>query len=360
MTSFYINGRFLCKRVTGVQRYGREVTRELDLIIDGLNGSVEAEILVPRTASNIPSYRAISVRRVGFLAGNAWEQLELPVYCRGRVLFTPGSAAPLLHARNVPTIHDTAIFSAPDGYVTRYGLWYKILGWILCRTSEKVLTVSEFSKGELLRWCCKDPGKVVVTYSGWDHVIAVEPDARVLEKWGLEPGSYILSVGSKNPNKNFLGMARALPYLEGCGFDIVIAGHHDDPVFRQTTAQLQGVKNIGYVTDAELRSLYENAACFVFPSLYEGFGLPPLEALSLGCKSVVVSNRASLPEVYAGMATFCNPDDPRDIAEKILQSVRSPKRTEEEVKELQARVRRFSWNACANKVWEALQECIND
>ena len=130
MTSFYINGRFLCKRVTGVQRYGREVTRELDLIIDGLNGSVEAEILVPRTASNIPSYRAISVRRVGFLAGNAWEQLELPVYCRGRVLFTPGSAAPLLHARNVPTIHDTAIFSAPDGYVTRYGLWYKMLGWI--------------------------------------------------------------------------------------------------------------------------------------------------------------------------------------------------------------------------------------
>ena len=193
--------------------------------------------------------------------------------------------------------------------------------------------------------------------------IAVEPDARVLEKWGLEPGSYILSVEvQNNPDENFLGdgtgiaLSRGLRlrhrYRRACVDDTSVTGNDE--------LQLQGVKNIGYGTDAQLRSLYENAACFVFPSLYEGFWLPPLEALSLGCKSVVVSNRASLPEVYAGMATFCNPDDPRDIAEKILQSVRSPKRTEEEVKELQARVRRFSWNACANKVWEALQECIND
>lgn len=354
----YVNGRFLCKRVTGVQRYGREVLRELDQILAGLNGSVEAEILVPRVATDIPNYRAISVRKVGFLTGNAWEQLELPFYCRGCPLFTPGSAAPLLHTRNVPTIHDTAIFSAPRGYVTRYGIWYKVLAWILCRTALKVLTVSEFSKGELLHWCCKDPEKIVVTYSGWDHVLAVEPDAGVLTKWSLEPGRYILLVGSRNPNKNFVGMAQALPYLEGCGFDIVIAGHHDDPVFRRSAAKLTGIKNIGYVTDAELRSLYENAGCFVFPSLYEGFGLPPLEALALGCKSVVVSDRASLPEIYAGMATFCNPEDPRDIAEKILQSIRSPQRSAEEARELQARVAKLSWQACASKVWGALEACI--
>ena len=116
--------------------------------MDGLNGSVKRRSSFLAQPPTFPGARAISVRKVGFLTGNAWEQLELPLYCRGRVLFTPGSAAPLLHARNVPTIHDTAIFDAPDGYVTRYGLWYKILGWLLCRTSEKVLTVSGSLEGQ--------------------------------------------------------------------------------------------------------------------------------------------------------------------------------------------------------------------
>lgn len=358
--SFCINGRFLGRRITGVQRYGREVVRELDLRLSTLDGVINAEILVPQIPKDLPSYRAIRVRRVGFLTGHAWEQLELPFYCHGRPLFTPSSAAPLLYPKNLPTIHDTAIFSAPSGYSARYGNWYKILGWILCRTSLKVLTVSEFSKAELLRWCCKRPESIVVTYSGWDHAVAAEPDPRVLEKWGLLPGRYILSVGSKNPNKNFRGVALALPYLRGCGLDIVIAGHHDDPVFRRTAADFPGIKSIGYVTDPELRSLYENAACFVFPSLYEGFGLPPLEALALGCNRVVVSDRASLPEIYAGMASFCDPGSPQDIAEKVLAAIGAPRRTQEESRELQAQIRRYSWKACADKVWEALHEFLDE
>jgi glycosyltransferase involved in cell wall biosynthesis len=354
----YINGRFLAAPVTGVQRYGRELLRELDLILAGSDGTIRAEILLPKIPADIPEYRAISVRKVGRLKGHSWEQLELPFYCRGHLLFTPSSAAPLLHNANVVTIHDTAIFSAPHGYSPGYRLWYKVLGWVLCRTALKVLTVSEFSKHELLRWCCPSAEKVAVIYEGSEHARSVEADPVALAKFGLGQGKYIFAVGSKNPNKNFRGLARALPYLKGQGYDIAVAGNTDDPVFRHCAAQLKDVRDLGYVTDAELRALYEGAACFVFPSFYEGFGLPPLEALALGC-NVVVSDRASMPEVFAGLATFCNPDDPADIAEKILSSIRNSNRGAGSTDLLMEKIAKFSWKACARDTWKILESCLS-
>lgn len=357
MKKLYVNGRFLTGTFTGVQRYGRELLRELDLVLQDLNGSVQAEILVPRGATEIPTYRVMAVRRVGFLTGHAWEQLELPLYCRGHVLFTPSSAAPLLHRRNVVTIHDAAIFSAPGGYSWRYRTWYRILGLVLCRTALKVLTVSEFSKQELMRWCCHDESRIAVIYESGEHARRVSSDSSILERFSLSAGRYILAVGSNNPNKNFRALARVLPYLRHLSYEVAVAGNHDDRVFRSTAAGMDGVKELGHVTDEELRALYEGAACFVFPSLYEGFGLPPLEALSLGCP-VAVSNRASMPEVFSGLATFFDPDDPEDIARKILEAVEARHgQIGDEAKVRQ--LARFSWETCATETWAVLQDCLS-
>lgn len=358
MSHLYINGRFLSGPLTGVQRYGRELLRELDAILAGLKDSIHAEVLVPTGSKNLPQYRAIPIRRVGFLNGHAWEQLELPFYCRGHVLFTPSSAAPLLHSRNVVTIHDAAVFSAPNGYSLPYRIWYRILGRVLCRSAIKILTVSEFSKQELLRWCCRDDSKIAIIYEGREHAHAVEADSSILGRFSLTSGRYVFAAGSNNPNKNFRILAQVLPHLRDLGYDVAVAGNHDDRVFRSAAAKTSAVKELGSVTDAELRALYENAACFVFPSLYEGFGLPPLEALSLGCP-VVVSDRASMPEVFGGLAQLCNPNDPEDIAKQIIAAIGSAREQRNSEAAMDLQLARFSWRTCARETWEVLEECLS-
>src|SRR5207253_1940106 len=124
--------------------------------------------------------------------------------------------------------------------------------------------------------------------------------------------SYVLAVGSLTPNKNFNGVVRAATLLGDLDCKIVAAGGANTRVFNGVALADDALIMAGYVTDGELHALYENAACFIFPSFYEGFGLPPLEAMHCGCP-VIVSDRASLPEVCGEAAVYCDPDDPADM-----------------------------------------------
>ena len=210
-TTLYINGRFLSQTITGVQRYGRELLRELDILLGNNESNLKVVVLIPRNVSDLPSYRHLSIRRIGILAGHAWEQLELPLYSFRNLLFTPGGGAPLLHPRNVITIHDTAVCSAPAAFSFAFRKWYTFLYRRLCATSVRVLTVSSFSKSELIRWYGANPDNVTVTYLGCDHAKVVKADDGILQKHGLQKYGYILAVSTKHPNKNFDGIIKALP-----------------------------------------------------------------------------------------------------------------------------------------------------
>jgi glycosyltransferase involved in cell wall biosynthesis len=115
------------------------------------------------------------------------------------------------------------------------------------------------------------------------------------------------------------------------------------------------VKSLGFVNDNELRTLYENAACFVFPSFYEGFGLPPLEAIAVGCP-VVIARAASLPEVFGDVAAYCDPYSPLDIARRISYVLQGERPSRES---LWARAARFTWEDCALKTWSILLEALS-
>lgn len=325
MKTIYINGRFLGAPLSGVPRYGRSLLRELDAVLDAFPASLRVEILVPGSVLETQTYKHLKIRAVGQLHGHAWEQLELPLYAWNGVLFTPTGSAPILHRRNVLTIHDAIVFAAPAGFSRMYMVWYRILSLILSRTALKVITVSEFSKRELQRWCGAMPDRVSVIYPGVDHLLKVAADPGVLQRNGLSRFAYALAVGSVSPNKNFKGILSALPLLADTELAVVFIGRTGAKVgqhgSKAATLDTSDVKDLGVVTDAELRALYENAGCFVFPSFYEGFGLPPLEALSLGCPTVV-SNTASLPEVCGAVALLCNPNDPADIAMAIKKALR--------------------------------------
>jgi glycosyltransferase involved in cell wall biosynthesis len=337
--------------VTGTQRYARELLEKLDGILVASGPSAPSvTILVPPSDRELPKFERLKVARAGRYSGRLWEQFELPYYARGGVLFTPVGGAPLLHRRNIITIHDVSVFAAPDGYSFSFRTWYKFIYWTLCRTALHVLTVSHFSKAELEKWCGADPKQITVTYLGSEHALRPQPDPGVLAKNHLEQFRYVLVVGSRNPNKNMAGVLRSLPYLADSTIQVAIAGQNNVKVFGELQIADERVHDLGYITDSELRTLYENAACFVFPSFYEGFGLPPLEALALGCPTVVAAT-SSLTELFEGVAFLCNPKDPADIADKITKAYHA-------AKENRADYRRFAsgfrWGDCAKATWDVL------
>jgi glycosyltransferase involved in cell wall biosynthesis len=351
-----INGRFLSHPVTGVQRYARELLWKFDAFSASIAHSKnpQIEVLVPANVARIPLYKRLHVRKIGFLSGHLWEQLELPFYCRGKLLFTPGAAAPLLHRWNAVTMHDTAVFSAPAGYSLCYRMWYRMLGRLLGRTAIQVFTVSEFSKHEIVKWTGASSNKIMVTHLGSEHIRRVQEDVSIITKHGLKSGKFILAVGVENSNKNVYGILRAIDLLKQPDIPLVIAGGRNQDVFGTAVPISQSVKQVGYVSDAELRALYEHAACLAFPSFYEGFGLPPLEAIACGCP-IVVSTKGSLPEIFSGSALFTDAGNPSDIAEKLQCALdgRAPGR-----KYLMECASAYSWSKCAEQTWNALLRCI--
>ncbi len=356
MKRIAINGRFLSQAVTGVQRYAREMLRELDCSLASLPaGADPVEVLVPRKAGVYPSYKSLLIREVGRLKGQAWEQIELPLHCRGKILFTPCGGAPILHNCNVVTIHDASVFATPNAYSRAYVRWYR---WLFCRlgrTARRIITVSEFSKSELVRYCRIDPSGISVTHSGCDHVACELPDYSILHKFGLSKFSYVLAVSSRNPNKNFRGVVHAMKLLRDSPLPFVIAGEMNSHVFGKSEGLPASVLQIGRVSDAQLRALYEEAGCFVYPSFYEGFGLPPLEAMACGCP-VIAGDIGALRETCGDAAAFCSPADPSSIAECIASVMTDGEVRQKLIEKGYLHTQSFRWAKTAEDTWKVLTE----
>lgn len=342
--SVLVNGRFLSQPVTGVQRYAHELLAALDtLICSGQLPEVAVTVLAPHNILRRPPWKSIEFRQIGKLTGHLWEQLELPLFARGQLLFTPSGGAPLFHNRNVITIHDAAPFSTPHAYSLVYRTYYKTLQRLLARTAAQIITVSEFSKKELVRHLRLPPNRISVTMLSGQHILREPPDQSIFSRLSLPKEPYVLAVASRNPNKNIPTLEAAFSSLKLPGVWLVLAGGSNSAVFGKSEALGATVRQLGTVTDAELRCLYENAACFVFPSFYEGFGLPPLEALTVGCP-IVVSRAASLPEVFGDVASYFDPHSVPDIAAKISSVLHSNNTSRQQLIE---KSNEFSWEKCA-------------
>lgn len=356
----YINGRFLTQTVTGVQRYAMEIVTAFDelLCVSPRDGDATRVILLaPRSARQRIGqlgWRRVEARVVGRLEGHLWEQLELPWYARRGLLFSPGNTGPLLMRRQIATIHDAAVWAVPFAYGRAFRTWYRLLLPLLGRSVRRVLTVSEFSRKELSRHLGVHPGSVKAIWEGGDHMRRIASDEGVLLRHKLQRDRYVLAVSSLMPSKNFGRLVQALEYLGDVDFTVAIAGGYSSKVFStQTAMQSEHITHLGYVTDGELRALYENALCFVYPSMYEGFGLPPVEAMTCGCP-VIVAKAASLPEICGDAALYCDPTDPRDIARAIrLLAGNSSLRDELRAKG-RIRAAELTWKACAEGVWSEL------
>ncbi|MDB4991686.1 MAG: glycosyl transferase, group 1 family protein [Myxococcaceae bacterium] len=354
-----INGRFLSQRATGVQRYALETLRALDRLLSSGARPVSFDLeLVAPPGTQDPALSCIRLRHVGTRQGHAWEQLDLLAASRGHHLLSFGPTGPLLKRDQTVTIHDAAVRAVPHTYSKAFRAWYGLAMPLLVRRAAQVMTVSEFSRGELSRYFGADPKAVRVSGEGYQHATRIVSDPSVLASHGLLPKSYVLAVSSVTPHKNFAVIARAAARLGGAGFQVVVAGDNSQAIFGDTDlSAVASVKFVGYVSDGELRALYENAALFVFPSLYEGFGLPPLEAMAFDCP-VVASNAASIPEVCGEAALYFEPTDDEHLARLIERLMQSPAERAALVEKGRAQLQHHSWEASALAHLSALEQVL--
>lgn len=361
-----INSRFLTQPITGVQRYSHEITKEL------LRLDKDKFILVaPKEVRAEYSEIFVTINTPISISGHPWEQIVLP-RCfnklKGEILFSPGNTGPLNIYNQVVTIHDAAVFTRPEGFNSNFVKWYRFLLPRLAKKARRLVTVSEFSKVELVESLNIPPEKVVPIYNGVGEIFKPHSQDRqdFIAKNGL-PERYVLALGSRAKNKNFLGLLKAWELLvredKMQDISLVIAGGTASTLqadeISVLLSKLPNVHDAGYVTDETLPLLYSSAEAFVFPSFYEGFGLPPLEAMACGTP-VVVANTASLPEVVGDAGVYVNPYDVEDIARGIykvlidmqLQSNLSSKGLE--------RAKQFTWKKTAKETFQVFEEVASD
>jgi glycosyltransferase involved in cell wall biosynthesis len=321
-----VNGRFLGQRITGAQRYARELLTAMDDCLHNdlrLRGRLSLTVLIPRGTQR-PAFRSIEVLEIGRLQGHFWEQAELPWHSGEELLLNLCNTAPLRGRQMVATILDASVYAVPQAYSRGFRTWYRIMIPVVGRRSQRVITISQFSRAELERYARIDPTKTSVVYGSGEHILRTPADNQILDRLSLRSRPYVLAVSSRSLHKNVSRVAEAVGLLPKTSFDLVFAGGENPRVFRGNAA-LSGerIRATGYVSEGELRALYQGAACFVYPSLYEGFGLPPLEAMTCGCPTIV-SRTASLPEVCGDAALYCDPADPGDIARHIGELMETP------------------------------------
>jgi glycosyltransferase involved in cell wall biosynthesis len=274
---------------------------------------------------------------------------------------------PLVRCRSVVTIHDCIHLMFPQYLPNRMALAYARTSiGLAARRATRVMTVSESSKRDILRFVDVEPDRIDVIYNAYDERFGIEPGeddvVRVRERYQLHD-EFVLYAGNVKPHKNLERLIDAFSLVRKRGLDhlkLVLIGDEISryAALRRAVHQHQlhkYVRFLGYLPQETLAVMYRLAGVFVFPSLYEGFGLPPLEAMASGTP-VVTSNVSSLPEVAADAAVLVDPYDPGAIADGIERVLTNEDLRADLRRRGLARARQFSWEQSVRRVREIYSE----
>jgi glycosyltransferase involved in cell wall biosynthesis len=316
-----INGRFLARRPTGVDRFAYELVRSIDQLLesdDAAAAGLQVELLVPGGVKlERDAFSRITVRSLPG-GGQLWEQFVLPFAARGTLLLNLCNTGPLFVREQVTVLHDAAPVRVPEAYKRAFRAWYSIMAPCIGRVARRVLTVSEFSRREIEQAYRIPPSKIGVIPESGEHMLRDELISDVHRRHLIGAKPYVLAVGSASRHKNFALLLEAIELIGSADFEFVIVGGSMS-VFQTVGLKLpNGVKHLGYVSDTDLKSLFRQAACFVCPSLYEGYGLPPVEAMTLGCP-VIASNLPSIREACGDAARYVSPKSASELAATITE-----------------------------------------
>lgn len=341
-----VNGRFLSQRITGIQRFAFEICRSLRQI------GVDFVILAPKNIEQEYDLSNLSVEIIGGKGSHYWEQVTLPMYMKrhynGQLLLSLSGLSPLLYHRNIMTIHDISYLLRPRSYSLLYCWYYQFMTPRIARRAKRILTVSEFSKTELTQRLNIPAENIDVIYN------AVRPTPLIPKN---PKSRYLLAVGSQVPRKNIKRMLEAYCSLENPDFELYVVGGKNT-VYANAELSVysnrKGIRFFGYVTGSELPRLYRNATAYINPSLYEGFGIPLVEAMDQEC-ALVVSNIPAFREVCEDAALYFDPLNIADIADKMNRIMNDEEMRKQLIIKGNAQLKRFRWEESAMKIIKIIQ-----
>lgn len=307
----YINGKFLSQKVSGVQRYAAEICREL---------SSTVKIACAEDNLNATTYHLRQDLDVaGSSAGVLWEQYSLPQFLMKKkdkpLLLNLCNVAPVFYENKITCLHDIAFERYPDFFSKKFVLYYRWLIPRVLKSSRHIITVSEFSKREISSFYHIDPADISVAPNASSFKPAQQEEIIV-----AHPRPYFLFVGSLDPRKNLLFLLRAFQEAHLENIDLIIVGaSHASFAGNKEMERFRNIRNIiftGYIDDVDLRNYYSGAIALINPSLYEGFGLPIAEALSMNTP-VLASAIEAFEEVGGTDVVYFNPTKIDDLSNLI-------------------------------------------
>lgn len=350
---FVVNGRYLTQKATGVHRYAFEICNKLHEM------GIDFHVAIPQEIH--PDYKfSFKTVKCGSLNTHLWEQISLPRYLKSigsPLLISFTGCGPLNYNNQIMTIHDVSHERYPEWFSKSYYRFYHFMMPRIGRKAHAVLTVSEFSKKEIVDTLRLDVNKIHVVHSNVpfhnkptkEEILNYRPDSN-REK-------YIIAVSTMDPRKNFIRLVEAFENIKDKSVKLYIIGM-SFKAFNTPDLQKLVSENVhlpGYIPDDALQAMYQNALLSVYPSLYEGFGLPPLESMTYGCPAVN-SDIPALREVSGNAALYVDPYDVKDITAQINRLLEDEElRQELRLKGLE-QIKNYSWEKSARQVYELAQK----
>lgn len=360
------NCRFMhAEHVTGVERYAR------NLLFSLIESGQEDEFVLfgcKDRQPNIPAHNKISFAGScafsSALRRQMWEQFTLPGLAKRSgidLLINPTNTAPVFFGRNVMVIHDLAFLEYPEWFDSNFVRLYRNIIPRAAKRARMIVTISEFSKDRIVQLLKIPPKKVHVIYQGADPAFcpASEDEVeRAMVKFGITR-PYVLFVGSITPRKNLSSAMEAFGLIKtGAAamhtMTVVGVNSYQFPKVNITGKAANGIRAVGYADDRDLPGLYTGADVLVYPSLYEGFGLPPIEAMACGTP-VVTSNRSSLPEAVGDAALTVDSKDTKALAEAMERIITDVNLSADLQKRGFQHIKQFTWQRTAKQMLEIIK-----
>lgn len=351
-----INGNFLNRNLTGIERFSFEVLARFDSL---LKAEDDVSILISANAKFVPQYKNIKIlkSKKEISSFPKWDLFEFKKACKKNKAtgLSFSNTAPLGKYCGYAFIHDIYAVDFPQDFTSKkeklIKLYCKLNYKNIARNAKKVLTVSAFSKKQIQNAYKVEDSRIEVIPNGWEHFFNVKEDDSIFEKYpDLKKESFYFTLGSLQKRKNLKWIVQYAKDHSDEKFAIsgkVISGLESKEI-----SQLKNLENVtllGYVSDEEVKALMKNCKAFVFPSYYEGFGIPPLEALSVGAR-IIVAKSASLPEIYGDAAVYIDAQNPCCNLNELLENTNI---SDTKVKEV---LEKYTYQNAAEKLYKVIFE----